>query len=41
MAYDQTIAVRGVETVCHYYESDAKASFLCFATIIADGQNYH
>jgi hypothetical protein len=37
MIDDQMVAVRGAETVCHYYKSDAKANFPFFATIIADG----
>jgi hypothetical protein len=36
MADDQTVAVRGVETVHHYCDGDAKANFSSFATITAD-----
>jgi hypothetical protein len=37
MADDQTIAVRGVETVCYSCEGHAKAIFSFVATITADG----
>jgi hypothetical protein len=41
MADDQTVDVRGAETVCHYCESDPKANFPFFVTITRDSQNYH
>jgi hypothetical protein len=37
MADDQTVAVRGAETVCHYCEGHAKTNFSFFGTITADG----
>jgi hypothetical protein len=36
MADDQTIAVRGAETICHDCEGNAKANFWFFATSAAD-----
>jgi hypothetical protein len=37
MADDQTVALRGAETVCHYCEGDAKVNFSFISRITADG----
>jgi hypothetical protein len=41
MVDDQTVAVRGAETVCHYCEGDAKVHFSFSQQSLRMGRNYH